>query len=350
MRQRCWLWLICLAACIFHGRIASGQSLQDATKSEAQFASVIEPQRYPPLLSLIPSDTLNKNRFWIATGLAGTLYTGTVIALNEAWYKQFPRSSFHTFNDTREWRQMDKMGHLYTSYFESFWSYKVARWTGMNENSAIWTGAALGLVFQGTVEVLDGFSEEWGFSVADMGFNLLGSGAFVAQQKLWGEQRILFKVSSTPMRYPSTLLTPVFGEGTSSLRSRTDDLFGQHYAERFLKDYNAQTVWLSVNIHAFLRPENRFPKWLNLAVGYGAENLYGGFANRWTENDSDFELSEQEFPRYSQFYLSPDIDFSRIPSKSPFVRTVLGVLNVFKMPGPVLEMSGEDDVSVKVRW
>lgn len=350
MRQRCWLWLICLAAGIFNGRIASGQSLLATSHREAQYASDFEPDRHPPLLSLIPADTLDEGRFWIATGLTASLYTGTVIALNEAWYKQFPRSSFHTFNDSREWRQMDKMGHLYTSYFESLWSYNVARWTGMTENSSIWTGAALGLVFQGTVEVLDGFSEEWGFSVADMGFNVLGSGAFAAQQKIWGEQRILFKVSSTPMKYPSTTLAPVDGEGTSSLRTRTDDLFGEHYAERFLKDYNAQTVWVSMNIHAFLRPENRFPKWLNIAVGYGTENLFGGFANRWTEDESDFELSEQEFPRYSQYYLSPDIDFSRIPSKRPFVRTVLGVLNVFKIPGPVLEINSEEGVNVKVRW
>lgn len=350
MRQRCWLWLICLAACNFPGRIASGQSLMNSSPGSANSPAPKESHRYPPPLSLIPADTLNKSRFWVATGLTTALYTGTVIALNEAWYKQYPRSSFHTFNDTREWRQMDKMGHLYTSYFESLWSYNIARWTGMNENASIWTGAGLGMVFQGTVEVLDGFSKEWGFSIADMGFNVLGSGAFVAQQKLWGEQRILFKVSSTPMTYPSTDIAPVIGEGTSSLKERSDDLFGRHYSERFLKDYNAQTVWVSVNIHAFLRPENRFPKWLNLAVGYGAENLYGGFANRWTEGDGSYALSEEEFPRYSQYYLSPDIDFSRIPSKSPFVRTVFGVLNVFKIPGPVLEMSGEEGVQVKLRW
>jgi hypothetical protein len=246
---------------------------------------------------------------------------------------------------------MDKMGHLYTTYFESLWIYKLARWTGIEEKPSLWTGVGLGLLFQGTVEVLDGFSAEWGFSLADAGFNLLGSGMFVAQQQLWNEQRIVFKVSSTPISYPERIVTSTDGEEMVSLRARAEDLFGRGYAERFLKDYNAQTTWLSVNIHSFLRPESRFPKWLNVAVGYGAQNMYGGFRNSWKEEgDHEFMLSEEHYPRYSQVYLSPDIDFSRIPARSPFVRTLLGMLNVFKMPGPVLELNSEEGVSLRLRW
>lgn len=246
---------------------------------------------------------------------------------------------------------MDKTGHLYTAYFESLWSYKIARWTGMREESSIWTGAALGFVFQTTVEVLDGYSSEWGFSLSDAGCNMLGIAAFVAQQKAWGEQRITFKVSSTPITYPDLGVIATDGNGTTTLESRTDDLFGSHYAERFLKDYNAQTTWLSVNVAAFMNPETRWPKWLNVAVGYGAENMYGGFSNSWTDDDgAEYVLSDDAFPRYSQYYLSPDIDFTKIPSRSPFVRTLLGMLNVFKMPGPVLEYNRVDGLDVRLMW
>jgi hypothetical protein len=303
-----------------------------------------------PAFSLIPADTLHKGRFWTATAATATLYTGTAIALNEAWYKQFPRSSFHFFDDLGEWRDMDKMGHLYTAYFESVWGYRVARWTGMNDNAAIWTGVGMGLLFQGTVEVLDGFSEEWGFSVADLGFDLLGTGAFFVQQKTWKDQRIIFKVSSTPIDHPDEIITSTDGLAMTTLKSRSRSLFGSSYPERFLKDYNAQTAWVSVNIHAFLRPESRFPKWLNLAFGYGAENLYGGFENAWDDGPHRFEVSAQKYPRYSQFYLAPDIDFSKIPSRSPVVRTLLGMLNVFKMPGPVLEYDRVNGVGIDVRW
>jgi hypothetical protein len=303
-----------------------------------------------PFLSFQPADTFHNGRFWLTTGITASLYTGTVIALNSAWYQQYDRTSFHFFDDHREWRGMDKMGHLYTAYFESLWTYKLARWTGIPENKAIWTGAALGMVFQSTVEVLDGFSSEWGFSLSDSGFNLLGSSAFLAQQKLWGEQRILIKISSTPVSYPDVSVISTEGGSSTTLRSRTDNLFGTSYPERFLKDYNAQTTWLSVNVHAFLNEASRVPKWLNIALGYGAENMYGGFENKWDDGEAEYALEDMRFRRYSQFYLSPDIDFSRITSRSPFVRTLLGILNVFKMPGPVLEYSSEDGVSGKIRW
>ena len=49
-----------------------------------------------------------------ATYAAG--WTGTLIALNEIWYKDFPRSKFKTFNDSKEWLQVDKVGHTYSAY------------------------------------------------------------------------------------------------------------------------------------------------------------------------------------------------------------------------------------------
>jgi hypothetical protein len=358
MLQRSWLCLICLIGCSIYGRTAFAQRQEEYLPNihlhsvfrDANNNSHGFPDTGVRTLSLIPADSLHRVRFWAATGATVSLYAGTVIALNEAWYKQFPRSSFHLFDDWGEWRNIDKMGHLYTSYFESLWAYKIARWTGLNDNTSIWTGVAMGIVFQGTVEVLDGFSEEWGFSIADLGFDLLGSGGFMVQQKIWNEQRVLIKVSSTPVSHPDFVLTSTDGMAMMSLSERTDALFGRSYAERFLKDYNAQTTWLSVNVNAFLKPERRFPSWLNIAVGYGAENMYGGFRNQWEEDGHRYELSDTAYRRYSQFYLSPDIDFSRIPSRSPLLRTLLGMLNVFKVPGPVLEYNKVEGVSVNLRW
>jgi len=330
MGRRCQLLLFCMLMCGFiHGqRVSSG-----------------------PVLSFQPVDTFEPNRFWLATGITAALYTGSVIALNRAWYKQYPRSSFHFFDDHREWRGMDKAGHLYSTYFESEWAYKIARWTGMRDDQAIWAGVGLGMFFQTTVEVLDGFSSQWGFSIADAGFNVLGATTFLAQQKGWGEQRIRLKVSSTPVDYPDMGVLSSEGTASTTLNQRSRDLFGKSAPERFLKDYNAQTTWLSVNVHAFLKnPESKFPRWLNIAVGYGAENMYGGFENAWESDGSEFNLSSSAFPRYSQFYLSPDIDFSRIPSRSSFVRTLLGIVNVFKMPGPVMEYNTLDGLRFDLRW
>src|SRR4051812_42271731 len=56
--------------------------------------------------------SLNKKRIACIIGTEATLYAGSLIGLNELWYKNYPRSSFHFFNDNKEWLQMDKVGHF----------------------------------------------------------------------------------------------------------------------------------------------------------------------------------------------------------------------------------------------
>ncbi|OJU23360.1 MAG: hypothetical protein BGN92_03335 [Sphingobacteriales bacterium 41-5] len=49
--------------------------------------------------------------------------------------------------------------------------------------------------FLTVIEILDGFSNKWGFSWGDMAANVFGAGMFQGQQLLWNEQRIKFKFS-----------------------------------------------------------------------------------------------------------------------------------------------------------
>lgn len=292
-------------------------------------------------------DSLHRGRFWTAAGTGAVAYTGTLLTLNNLWYTKYPRTSFHLFDDSREWQQMDKAGHMFTAYFEADWSYHIARWTGMSEKASIWTGALVATGLQATIETLDGFSSEWGFSISDFGSNLAGGILWASQQAGWKEQRIRMKVSSTFRDYPDYFLTGING-GSTSLDERAADLFGENILQSFLKDYNAQTIWLSVNLHSFMKEESRFPKWLNVAVGYGAENMYGGFKNEWEKNGERYVLSTALFPRYRQFYISPDVDLSKIKTKSKFLNTVLCMANIFKIPAPALEMNGKG--GVKVKW
>ncbi|MBK8503034.1 MAG: DUF2279 domain-containing protein [Saprospiraceae bacterium] len=285
---------------------------------------------------LTPSDTFQPVRFVMVASTGAVIYGGTVIGLNEAWYKGFDRTSFHFFNDRGEWNNMDKMGHLFTSYFETELSYRGSRWTGIRENQAIWLATGLGILFQGTIEMFDAYSARWGFSVNDMIYNLGGTGLFALQQWSWQDQRLRMKVSSWPKKYSSERIQALNSPSQSSLNRRTDDLFGTHFLERYLKDYNAQTIWLSINASSFF-PELKIPSWFNLAIGYGSENLYGGFSNNWSEGEAVFSVLHKEYPRTRQWYLSPDIDLRKIKTKNPLLKTVFSVLNIFKIPAPALE-------------
>ncbi len=288
-------------------------------------------------LFLTPSDTFNKKRFYVSIGAGAGLYGAFSVGLWQAWYKDSELTTFHTFNDWNEWQQVDKMGHLYTAYNYSRWAYQGARWTGMKRRPAAWASAGVGMLLQTTTEVMDGYAQKWGFSWGDMTFNVLGSALFVGQELGWKEQRITMKVSSNPQKYPDLTFSGVGHNGTVSIRERTQSLYGTSFAERFIKDYNAQVNWLSFNIKSFA-PASKVPNWLNVAVGYGAGNMVAGHGYSWTDKDGlRYAVDPNVLPRYRQYFLSTDIELSRLPIKGRLWRTLLYGIHHIKFPGPALE-------------
>ncbi|WP_315815813.1 DUF2279 domain-containing protein [Paraflavitalea speifideaquila] len=89
---------------------------------------------------------------------------GSYIALNKAWYADYPKESFHFFNDNGEWLQMDKAGHVWTAYQMSRVSGALWKWAGLSAAKSAWLGGISGVAYQSIIEIQDGFSSEWGFS------------------------------------------------------------------------------------------------------------------------------------------------------------------------------------------
>lgn len=281
---------------------------------------------------LRPAPVFDRGRFWTATTTGTLLYGAITYGLYQTWYRDFERGPFRTFNDWPEWLQMDKVGHAFGGYQYARFVQAGAEWTGMDRRHAAWTSFGVSMLWQGTLEMLDAYSVRWGFSWSDMGANTVGAGLHLGQELLWREQRMLLKVSSSLARPPDVPVTNPNG-AVSNLSYPSRLRFGTGLVERFLKDYNEQTLWLSVNPRSFL-PNSKLPPWLNIALGYGADNVYGAYGNSWRENGQSFIFPET---RYRQWYLSPDIYFSRIPTKKRWVRLLLGSLDFFKLPAPALE-------------
>src|SRR5881398_159969 len=78
-----------------------------------------------------------KARPWIIGSLTVAGYAGSFVFLNAAWYKGYPRSVFHTFNDAGEWLQMDKLGHTWTAYTTSRLTTAVWQWAGSSKNQSV---------------------------------------------------------------------------------------------------------------------------------------------------------------------------------------------------------------------
>ena len=269
----------------------------------------------------------NKGRLWLVGGAQAAVWVGSFVALNQFWYADYPRSSFHFFNDIKEWNQMDKLGHVFTTFLISNVSNKMWKWAGVSHKRAVWYGAISGIAYQSIIEIQDGLSEEWGFSVPDMAANILGAAFFVAQELTWEEKRLRLKLSFFGHDYPK------------DVEPRYKQLFGTSFAERYVKDYNSQTYWLSVNPRSFF-VNSKFPAWLNLATGYSSDLMLGGTENTWTDEQGVY-YDRRDIPRTRRFYLAPDIDFTRIPTKSKFLRNVFLLMGGVKMPAPTLELNSE---------
>ena len=252
----------------------------------------------------------------------GVLVVGSLAYLSSVWYSGYDKSEFHSFDDSGQWLQMDKLGHFATVSMVSNLNYLAYRWTGYSNKQATWMGVGLTWGYLTTIEIMDGFSAEWGFSWYDMAANTLGGALFAAQQLTWEDQRLIMKFSYHPTEYAAM---------------RPEEL-GSTNAERILKDYNGQTYWLSVNPQSFSANRKIFPRWLNLAFGYSGDGMLGGKSNV----GDDFDYSD--IPRIRQYYFSPDIDFTRIRTKSKFLKTFFVVLNLVKVPAPTLEVDQNGNV------
>ena len=242
--------------------------------------------------------------FKIALGVEAGIYAGSIYSLNQLWYKDFPRSSFHWHNDNSNWLQMDKLGHSFSSYQLGLLSMDIFRSYGISEKKSIWYGGTYGTVFLTTIEILDGFSKEWGASWGDLLANTFGTSLLVFQEIIWKEQRLQLKYSFLKSKYSD----------------KNPELLGSSLSQQLIKDYNGQTIWLSANINSFIK-ESKLPYWLNVAFGYGVDGMIYSNSN----------INEKR-----QFYISLDVDLRRVDTGNKFLNKTLKFLSFIKIPSPTI--------------
>ena len=282
----------------------------------------------PGINDSVDSQPNYKGRLLGVSITAGTLYAVGMTGLYQLWYADYPQSSFHFFNDCNEWMGMDKAGHMTTSYWIGRIGYESLRWSGVERKKAIWYGGMWGLAFLTTIEIFDGFSEEWGASVGDMAANTLGAGLIIGQQLLWDDQPVKLKYSFHQTEYAEY----------------RPDLLGENFMQQMIKDYNGQTYWLSANIASILPENSKFPKWLDISFGYSAEGMLGARSNPSEYNGEPLP----DYERYSQYLFSLDVDLTKIKTNNETVRLLLNMVGFIKLPFPAIEFNRVD--KVKGHW
>lgn len=281
------------------------------TKSVAQLSSLAN-----------NPDSIVKPRLYGIIGSGTGLYLGGLSYLSFVWYKDHERVPFHFYDDSRGYLQMDKFGHAYAAYWESYAAYQALRWAGLDKRKALLWGGPVGFLFQLPIEVFDGLYEGWGFSWWDVGANAFGSALFSFQQALFDDQVMLMKFSYSPSGYP-----------------KYHHILGETELQSFFLDYNGHTHWLSVNLRGISGIE-AVPPWLNVAFGYSANGMIKELENPTWYRGQPFPHLE----RYRQFLFSLDIDLTKIPARRKWVRTTLKTINLIKIPFPAIEYNRVDGV------
>lgn len=244
--------------------------------------------------------------FWVISGV----YAFIMLALGTAWYSTQWVSSFHFFNDWPEWLQMDKLAHLCWTFHVSVLATRLLKWARWPDGQVARLGAMLGFALVSGIEIFDGFSSAYGASVFDVMANAVGASLFLAQQVFWKK----------------IFVWPKFSFHRTAFAPLRPDVLGNGWLEEVLKDYNGQTFWYRVRI-----PKLPLPRWLNLAVGVGAEGMIYG---------RDFQNEAVHLDPERKYLLSLDLDFSHVNGGSWPLRSLLYVVNIIKVPAPAIEISG----------
>ncbi|MGB0883017.1 MAG: DUF2279 domain-containing protein [Vicingaceae bacterium] len=266
------------------------------------------------------SEDFKPGRMALVAGGGGLFYGGMLTGLATVWYQDNHWVGLHLKNDNAGWLQIDKYGHAYTTYLFGKLGMNAMRWTGAKRKKAIWWGGSYGFIFMTSVELLDGHYAEWGFSPMDMVANASGSMLLIGQELAFKKQILTYKFS-----YHHT-----------ELAAQRPNLLGDSDLSRVVADYNGQTFWWSLNLRSVFKHQEYLPKWLNIAGGYGAYGMLGG-----ESNPRIFKNGELLPPvdRYRSYYLSLDIDFTKIQTRSKFLKSTFFFLNLLKVPLPTFEVN-----------
>ena len=275
-------------------------------------------------VNLYSKDTIqskvNKN-FYKFLAVEGVVLTGAITYLKYEWYHDKKRVPFHFYNDFKGWNQVDKFGHFYASYLESNIGYSLLKKFKFSEKKSLYFGGFQGLILETPIEFFDAYYQGWGFSLSDMVANSFGSLFFILQQKFFGKQLIKPKLSFSKS---------IYAKDANGLLGK-DNLLSQ-----FVYDYNGYTYWFSFSPNSIFKL-SRIPKWLNFALGYGANGMLGEFENKLIYRGVELP----NYKRYRQFYFSLDIDLSKIQSNSKFLKKVFNIISYIKIPMPTIELSNK---------
>jgi hypothetical protein len=269
-----------------------------------------------PKDSLVKEEKINSTakfttkQKWIIGGLVAQQAASIYLEYKWWWqgdYHPFVIRSDGGFNNYS--LGVDKAGHFYTSYMYSNLLYELLKYGEFKEKNCVLLSTVLPFIWALSIEIGDGFSS-YEFSPQDLMANSLGIGYAFAQRKVPYLNHFKFKFSYFP---------------------------GQYYRDNNYKgwsltaDYDGHIYWLATDVHGILPKSAKryWPKYLNLALGYGINNY---------SNVNFYKYQGYELKR--EFFIGLDYNLSAIPAKKPAWKTIRNMVDYYHFPAPGFKKTG----------
>lgn len=247
---------------------------------------------------------------WLKVGGVASL---TLIAYGAAYWLVFEkgwwddeRSHFHFENDFDYALNLDKFGHFAAGVMlgESF--YEGYRWAGATEFQSYLFAGLSAMMTHVAIDVKDGYSPEWGFSIFDVLSGTLGGFLPMAERYI-----PVFKYVDLKWSY----------------WINTRAYYDQSETGVFTDDYVNQTFWASFKPYRLLPAAARqyYPSWLAIAAGLSIDEKV---------------FTKEPHPR-REVYIALDYDLEAFRPQSRMARTIVKYLNYFKLPAPTIQVYPE---------
>lgn len=244
-------------------------------------------------------DSLNYTNLGIIGGATTAAFIYGYVIQNNIWWKG-QKSDFH-FNYRQDWTYAlgsDKYGHFFFGSAITKIYGNLYQWCGLSRSSALFYSAITAFSYQTFIEIRDGFSKDYGFSIGDWIADFAGAVYPNLQLKYPWLKNINFKISY----YPSER----FKSGSNRY---------------LLDDYESTYNWLTINLK-FLTPQSIkqfIPGFINLAFGHSVKKL-------------DTQSAQHEF------FISLDWNFEQLKTINPLLNTIIDFLDLYHFPAPAVKI------------
>ena len=263
------------------------------------------------------SDSLKVNKkrvFIVGSSLAGAL-GGSYLYVQNSWWSE-KQEPFH-FDDGADLTyalNVDKVGHFMGGLEAADVFSSSMKWAGMQEEQALWYGAAFGSGLQLAIEMKDAYAPYWGFSKWDLALGSAGSLFPVAQY--YNDDLKAFNFKFSYYKH-----SDIYWE-LDRKRGKEPNKYA------WQDDYPNQTYWLSVDVNHFTET-CCWPDWLNLAIGFGLDDTQ-------YLNENNTKMGGN-----NEWYIALDYDIPKMLKKwnSPTGKKVKHWLNYIHLPAPTIRIS-----------